>query len=159
MKSHTHYMDLALDQARHAFSLDEVPIGAVVVDPVKGVIGKGHNRRESDHDPTAHAEMLALRAAGAAKGDWRLTECALYVTVEPCPMCAGALVNARIKTLVYGVRDSKAGAVVSLMSLTNDSRLNHQVEVIEGVQNKECAELLRSFFTRLRSGRIDGPMV
>ncbi len=147
------FMDLAIGQARQALKRDEVPVGAVVVSPSGDVVGTGHNLRESLVDPTAHAEIMALREAGEAIGDWRLVGCSVYVTVEPCPMCAGALVNARIQKLVFGVRDPKAGAVVSLFSLASDDRLNHRFEVVEGVRESECAGLLREFFRRLRSGR------
>src|SRR4051812_45562789 len=124
------WMREALVLAREASDADEVPIGAVVVHLPSGrIIGRGANRRERDHDPTAHAEILAMREAGGALGHWRLLDCALYVTLEPCPMCAGALVNARIPRLVYGCDDPKAGAVRTLYQLCEDERLNHRLEV------------------------------
>ncbi len=150
---HWIHMGLAIEQAEEALTKDEVPIGAVVVSPEGEILGSGHNLRETTGDPTAHAEIIALREAGKARGDWRLQDCDLYVTVEPCPMCAGAIVNARIRRLVFGVRDPKAGAVFSLMSVTSDVRLNHQVQVVEGVCAQECTQLLQEFFRRLRTGR------
>jgi tRNA(adenine34) deaminase len=147
---HSTYMQEAIEEAHKARLIDEVPIGAVVV--YKGeVIGRGHNQRETLGDPTAHAEMIAIRQAAERVGSWRLTGAALYVTLEPCPMCAGAIVNARISTLVYGAEDPKAGAVSSLMNLVQDKRLNHSVtEVIAGIRQAECAQLLRDFFRQLR---------
>jgi tRNA(adenine34) deaminase len=143
------FLKLALKEADIAGSKGEVPVGAVVV--LDGnVAAKAHNKREASKDPTAHAEMLAIRKA-AGKGDsWRLNKATLYVTKEPCPMCAGAIVNARIKRLVYGCRDEKGGAVDSLYKLLNDRRLNHQVEVVSGVLEEECAEKLRRFFKERR---------
>ncbi len=147
---HDSYMQEAIAEAHKALRIDEVPIGAVVVyDGV--IIGRGHNQRETLGDPTAHAEMIAIRQAAEQLGSWRLTGAALYVTLEPCPMCAGAIVNARISTLVYGAEDPKAGAVSSLMNLVQDKRLNHTVsEVIAGIRQEECAQLLRDFFRQLR---------
>lgn len=127
----------------------ELPIAAVVFGPDGEVLGTGVNRREAERDPTAHAEILALREAGAALGEWRLTGCTLAVTLEPCTMCAGALVLARVQRLVFGAYDDKAGAVGGLWDVVRDPRLNHQVEVIGGVREAECADLLSSFF-RLR---------
>src|SRR5688500_11542885 len=145
-------MRLALDLARHAASIGEVPIGCVVVDDLNGgVIGRGYNRRETDHDPTAHAEILALRQAAAARGHWRLTDCTLVVTLEPCPMCGGALVNARVPRLVYGCDDPKAGAARTLYQLCSDPRLNHRMAVSYGVLADECAGLLRDFFAAQRA--------
>ena len=147
-----HRMPEAVALARQAMALGEVPIGCVVVNDLTGrVIGRGYNRRETDHDPTAHAEILAMREAGRALGHWRLVDCTLVVTLEPCPMCAGAIVNARIPRLVYGCDDPKAGAVRSLFQVCTDNRLNHRVEVTPGVLAEECAELLRAFFRRQRS--------
>ena len=137
----------AVALAVHAASIGEVPIGCVVVDDLTGkVIGRGYNRRETDHDPTAHAEILALREAAHARGHWRLTDCTLVVTLEPCPMCAGAIVNARVPRLVYGCDDPKAGAVRTLYQICEDRKLNHRVAVAPGVLADECAELLRAFF-------------
>ncbi len=142
-----HWMRQAIEQARLALAADEVPIGCVIVhEPSARIIGAGYNRRESDHDPTAHAEIIAMRQAGAALGHWRLLDCTLYVTLEPCPMCAGAMVNARISKLVYGCDDPKAGAVRTLFQLCSDPRLNHRLEVQPGVLADECAQLLRDFF-------------
>jgi len=142
----------ALVQARLASDLGEVPIGCVVVhEPTGRVIGRAGNRREANRDPTAHAEILALRQAGLAMGDWRLVDCALVVTLEPCPMCAGAIVNARVSRLIYGCADPKAGAVQSLYQICQDPRLNHRVEVCPAVLFEECAELLRAFFRTQRS--------
>ena len=138
-------MRLALEEASLAFSKGEVPVGAVLVSE-DVVIARTHNTRESSKDPTAHAELNAIRI-GAQKGcNWRLTEATLYVTKEPCIMCAGAMVNARISRVFYGCKDEKGGAVDSLYLLLSDKRLNHQVEVISGILADECAELLKRFF-------------
>ena len=144
------WMRWALLEADKAASRGDVPVGCVVVDGRGALIANGRNRREQDQDPTAHAEMVTLRLAAASRGHWRLTDCTLYVTLEPCPMCAGALVNARVKRLVYGCSDPKAGAVRTLMEIAGDSRLNHQVEVVGGVMADECAERLWAFFAKLR---------
>jgi len=145
-------MQEALLEARAAAAIGEVPIGCVVVhEPTGRVIARAGNRRQADHDPTAHAEILALRQAGQAIGHWRLIDCALVVTLEPCPMCAGAIVNARVPRLIYGCTDPKAGAVRTLYQICQDSRLNHQVDVCSGVLADECAELLRTFFQVQRS--------
>jgi tRNA(adenine34) deaminase len=143
------FMEIALQEARIAFDKGEVPVGAVVVNNGE-VISRCHNLRESTKDPTAHAEVLALRAATTAYDSWRLTGATLYVTKEPCVMCSGAIVNARIKKLVYGCRDSKAGGVNSLFTLLSDSRLNHQVDVVFGALEKDCAGLLQDFFRARR---------
>lgn len=146
---HKKYMMEAVREAELALAAGEVPIGAVVVQDGK-VIGRGHNRRERWNDPTAHAEILAIQEASQYLGQWRLTNATLYVTLEPCPMCAGAIVNSRIKTLVFGAYDAKAGAIVSLMNLVQDKRLNHFVEVYDGICQNECSQLLRDFFQDLR---------
>jgi len=143
------FMRLALKEAGLAFLEGEVPVGAVVVKDGK-VISSSHNLREISKDPSAHAEILAIRDATKISDSWRLTGLTLYVTKEPCIMCAGALVNSRITRLVYGCRDGKAGGVDSLYTILNDSRLNHQVEVVSGVLEDECAELLRDFFKERR---------
>lgn len=143
-------MGLALEQARLALAIDEVPVGAVMLSPSGAVIGAGHNLREAQLDPTAHAEVLALRQAAVALGDWQLVGCTLVVTLEPCTMCAGALVQARIARLVFGAWDEKAGAVGSLWDVVRDRRLNHRPEVYSGVRADECAELLTGFFTDRR---------
>src|SRR6266705_5487582 len=143
-------MALALEEARRAESDGEVPIGAVVVLDGR-IIGRGRNRVIADSDPTAHAEMLALREAATEMGNYRLTGAALYVTLEPCPMCCGAAVNARVARVVYGAADPKAGAARSLYRLLDDARLNHQVAVAGGVRSAECAALLSEFFQKKRS--------
>ncbi|AZR74346.1 tRNA-specific adenosine deaminase [Anoxybacter fermentans] len=143
------FMQEAIEEAKKAYAIEEVPIGAVVVKDGE-VIGRGYNLRERDHDPTAHAEIIAIRDAACWLGGWRLTGCTLYVTIEPCPMCAGAILNARIDRVVYGAKDPKAGCAGSLMNILTDGRFNHQAEVISGLLAEECAELMRSFFKRLR---------
>jgi tRNA(adenine34) deaminase len=142
----------ALDEARRAAALGEVPIGAVVARGGE-VVGRGHNRREIDGDPLAHAEMLAIRQAAVRVGGWRLTGCTMYVTLEPCAMCAGALVVSRIDRLVYGAADPKAGFCGTLGNLVQDSRLNHRLEVVAGVEAEASSALLREFFSSLRGGR------
>ena len=145
-------MRQAIALAREAAAIGEVPIGCVVVDDLTGqVIGRGYNRRETDHDPTAHAEVLALREAARARGHWRLTGCTLVVTLEPCPMCAGAIVNARVGRVVYGCDDPKAGATRTLYRICDDPRLNHRATVEGGVLADECAALLREFFKAQRA--------
>ena len=146
-------MALALDEARHALATGDVPVGAVVVDGAGAVVGRGHNGREALADPTAHAEMVALREAAASAGEWRLDGCTLVVTLEPCTMCAGALVLARVSRLVYGAVDEKAGAVGSLWDVVRDRRLNHRPEVVGGVRAEESAEALREFFRTHRDVR------
>ena|SRR5687767_6552871 len=142
-------MRRALEQARAALTEDEVPIGAVIVHEGR-VIGAAHNQRETLRDPTAHAEMISITQAAAALGSWRLEGCTLYVTLEPCPMCAGAIVQARIDTVVYGAADPKAGAVESLYQLLADDRLNHRCDVVSGVLAEECGRLLSDFFQAKR---------
>lgn len=145
-------MARALDLARHAVTLGEIPVAAIVYETESGtLLGSAHNRRELDHDPSAHAEMLAIREAAAKLGSWRLTNCTLIVTLEPCCMCAGLIVNARLGRLVYGCDDPKAGAVCSLHRLTTDQRLNHRVEPIRGVLAEESSQLLRDFFRARRT--------
>lgn len=143
------WMEEALRGAQRALEAGEVPVGAVIVCDGR-VVGRGWNRNVSDSDPTAHAEVVALRDAARALGNHRLGQCELFVTIEPCPMCAGALVHARIKRLVYGADDAKAGAVHSVMQVLNDSRLNHQMEVRAGVLAGRSAELLQAFFRNRR---------
>ncbi len=151
-----YWMTQALAEARRAAELGEVPIGAVVV--LGGeVVGRGHNRREIDGDPLAHAELLALREAALRVRGWRLAGCSMYVTLEPCPMCAGALVASRIDRLVYGAADPKAGFCGSLGNLVQDPRLNHRLEVSSGVLAEESAALLRGFFASLRPPRPVSP--
>ncbi len=143
-------MRVALEEARAALGSDDVPVGAVVVDPGGTVLGRGHNVRERDGDPTGHAELVAIRAAAAAVGEWRLTGCALVVTLEPCTMCAGAVVLSRLDRLVFGAYDEKAGAVGSLWDVVRDRRLNHRPEVVGGVLADECRSLLDDFFAHQR---------
>ena len=143
------WMQEALAEARRAGEIGEVPIGAVIV--LQGeIIGRGHNRREIDRDPLAHAEILAIRQAARWIGGWRLSGCTMFVTLEPCAMCAGALVNSRIDRLVYGAADPKAGYCATLGNLVQDARLNHRLEVTAGVMDEESAALLRAFFAALR---------
>lgn len=144
------WMQFALDEAEDALNRDEVPVGAVVVLEER-IIGRGHNRVITDHDPTAHAEIVALRDAAQTVGNYRLVGATLYVTIEPCAMCAGALINARIKRLVYGARDEKAGAVESVFEICTDPRLNHQLEVEGGVLEPECRQIIQSFFRQKRA--------
>jgi len=145
-------MRTALAEADAALAMQpaEVPVGAVVLDAGGVIIGRGHNRREADADPTAHAEIVAIRAAAAASGDWRLAGCSLVVTLEPCTLCAGAISAARMARLVYGAADPRAGAVGSLWDVLRDRRLDQQTEVIAGVLEDECAGLLREFFASRR---------
>jgi tRNA(adenine34) deaminase len=144
-------MRAALEEARAALATSDVPIGAVVLDPSGEVVGRGRNRREADADPTAHAEVVALREAARARGEWRLNGCTLVVTLEPCTMCAGAIVLARLDRLVFGAFDDKAGAVGSLWDVVRDRRLNHRPEVVSGVLAEESTDLLRGFFATHRA--------
>jgi tRNA(adenine34) deaminase len=145
-------MQEAIAQAQAALAVDEVPIGCVVLDRPSGkIIARAHNRRETHADPTAHAEILALREAAAALGHWRLNDCTLAVTLEPCPMCAGAIINARVGRLIYGCDDPKAGAVRTLFSLCDDPRLNHRVQISAGILADSCSQLLREFFQTQRA--------
>lgn len=152
---HSYYMSLALNIAEQAAEQGEVPVGAVVVyqDPdsqVEQVIGIAHNLRETNHDPCAHAEIIAMQQAAKKLGYWRLHECTLYVTLEPCIMCAGAIVNARVKHVVYGCDDPKAGAVRSIYNIISDQRLNHRSGFTAGVEAEQCATLLKDFFKARR---------
>ncbi len=154
-------MRQALDEAQAAFDEDEVPIGAVVVydDPVSGerrIIAAAHNQREQLRDPTAHAEMIAITQAAQALGNWRLERCTLYVTLEPCPMCAGAMVLARVPRVVYGAADPKAGAATTLFRLLDDPRLNHRAEIIGGVLAQPCGEILSRYFQQKRHASKGG---
>ena len=146
-------MRLALEQAAAAIPGGDVPVGAVVIDGTGAVLASAHNRREADQDPTAHAELIALRDAAAAVGQWRLDGCTLVVTLEPCTMCAGAAVLSRVARVVYGAVDPKAGAVGSLWDVVRDRRLNHRPEVVAGVLADECGEILREWFTSKRVDR------
>lgn len=143
------FMRYAMAEAAHAEALGEVPIGALVVYAGK-IVGRGHNLRETTQDPTAHAEMIAIRAAAEHLGSWRLLDCTLYVTLEPCVMCMGAIILARIPHLVYACRDPRAGAVGSIYNFAADERFNHRVEVKENLLQTECSEQLSKFFRRLR---------
>jgi tRNA(adenine34) deaminase len=142
---------LALEVARGAFGWDEVPVGAVVLDAEGAVVASAHNARVVSHDPTAHAEVIALRAAGVAFGSWQLVGCTLAITLEPCSMCAGAIVLARVARVVFGAWDPKAGAAGSVWDLLRDRRLNHRPEVVGGVREQECAALLAEFFAARRT--------
>jgi tRNA(adenine34) deaminase len=149
MTKNEQWMQLALREAQKAFEEDEVPVGALVIHDNR-IIGRGYNQIERLQDPTAHAEMIAITAAANHLQSRRLAECTLFVTLEPCPMCAGAIVQARIPTLVFGAFDPKAGACGTLFNIVQDKRLNHQPHVISGVCDRECEELLKGFFGRVR---------
>lgn len=153
--THRIWMDEALAEARAAEAHDDVPVGALVVRGGE-VIARAHNERELRQDPTAHAEILALRAAAADVGSWRLDGCVLYVTLEPCAMCAGAVVLARVPTVVYGAADPKAGAVGSVFDIVRDDRLNHRAKVVGGIRGDECGAVLRRFFHRRRAAARAG---
>ncbi len=147
---HVHHMEMALEEAAVAAAEGEVPVGAVIVSLQRGVIAQAHNEREKLKDPTAHAEMIAITQAAQALGSWRLEGCVLYVTLEPCPMCAGAIVLARLPLVVYGTTDPKAGACHTLYQITSDPRLNHRAQVVAGVLAERCADALTSFFAAKR---------
>ncbi|WP_103896502.1 tRNA adenosine(34) deaminase TadA [Caloramator fervidus] len=146
---HEYYMRIALKEAEKSLLVDEVPVGAIIVKDGK-IIARAHNLRETLKDATAHAEILAINEACRVLGGWRLIDCIMYVTLEPCPMCAGAIVNSRIKTLVFGASDPKSGACGSIYNIVNDERLNHRVEVIGGVLRQECGDILKNFFKNKR---------
>ena len=150
LQPHDYWMRQALDQARAAFEEDEVPVGAVVVHEERA-IAQAHNQREILNDPTAHAEMIAITQAAEALGSWRLSDCTLYVTLEPCPMCAGAIVQSRLPTVIFGAADPKGGGCQSLYAITNDERLNHRSVVIGGVLEHECSKILTEFFQKQRA--------
>jgi len=143
------FMNKALDEAYEAYELDEVPIGAVIVKDGR-IIAKGYNRKEVSLDTTNHAEIMAIKEASKNLKNWRLTGCTMYVTVEPCPMCAGAIVNSRITELVIGTMDPKGGACGSLYNIVEDDRLNHRVEVRRGILEEECSNIMKDFFKKLR---------
>ncbi len=149
MEKHHFYMGMAIEEAMRAYSLGEVPVGAVIVKSGK-LIGKGHNLKETLRDPTAHAEIMALREAARGENSWRILEATMYVTLEPCPMCAGAIVLARIPNLVIGAKDPRTGAAGSIMDLTEYPGLNHKVNVVFGVKEEQCSYLLEKFFKELR---------
>ena len=148
------YMKAAYKQAKKAYALGEVPIGCVIVHEGK-VIGRGYNRRNTDKNTLAHAEITAIKRASKVIGDWRLEECTMYVTLEPCQMCAGAIVQARIPKVVFGTRNSKAGCSGSVLDVLHEPKLNHQVETEEGILQEECAEIMRRFFRRFRKNTKD----
>ena len=148
---HVEHMEIALDEARAAFDEDEVPIGAVIVSRHKGVIARAHNQREALKDPTAHAEMIAITQAAQSMQSWRLEDCILYVTLEPCPMCAGAIVLAQVPMVVYGAVNAKAGACDTLYRIPADPRLNHRAQIVGGVLADACGALLTQFFAMKRS--------
>lgn len=150
------YMQVALEEARRAYDAGEIPIGCVIVCKDR-IISRGHNLRESLPDATAHAEIIAIQSACHALHRWRLSDCTLYVTIEPCPMCAGAIVNARIARLVYGAHDVKGGGIRSFFSIADHPGLNHQVDITEGVLEEECRNLMVSFFRERRKLRSAGP--
>lgn len=150
MKNDEKFMRLAIEQAEIAWRLGEVPIGAVVTDSSDKVISSGHNLRETTNDPTAHAEVVAIKKASEHINSWRLEGCTLYVTVEPCVMCIGAIVLSRISRLVFGARDPKAGAVLSLYKIGTDNKLNHSIDYKEGVCAEDCSRILKQFFAALR---------
>ncbi len=149
------WMQAALAEARLAEEKGEVPVGAVVIHDGQ-VIGRGHNLRESSQDPTTHAEMIAIQEAAKHLGSWRLIDATIYVTLEPCPMCAGALVNARVPRVVWGCNDPKAGATETLYAIGNDERLNHRFESVSGVLREECSALLTEFFAAIRAKNNPG---
>jgi tRNA(adenine34) deaminase len=148
---HLHHMEMCLREAEAAEREDEVPIGALVVHPELGVIGLAHNQREQLNDPTAHAELIAITQAGNALRSWRLDGCILYATLEPCPMCAGAVVNSRLPMVVYGAADPKAGACDTLFQIPTDPRLNHRAVVLGGVMADRCGAILTDFFRKKRA--------
>jgi len=147
---HEQFMRLAYREAEAALAEDEVPVGAIIVREGR-VIAAAHNQREQLHDPTAHAEMIAITQAAGALESWRLDDCTLFVTLEPCPMCAGAILQARVPLIVYGAADPKAGAVHSLYQLLSDPRLNHRTQAVSGIMAQECGAILTRFFQQQRS--------
>jgi len=157
LEKHEFFMRQALLEAEAALRVDEVPVGAIIIHKSR-IVGRAYNQREGLRDPTAHAEMIAITQAAAGLGSWRLEECSLYVTLEPCPMCAGAIVQARIPRVVFGASDPKGGAVRTLYQLLSDPRLNHQAEITGGVLERACGELLTRFFRtkRRRCGTRNG---
>lgn len=152
------YMQLAFEEAEKAQKQDEVPIGAVIVDPDGKVIGKGYNRRELDQDSTQHAEMIAIREACKNLGMWRLIDCSLFVTLEPCPMCAGAIINSRIKTVYFGALDPKAGAAGSVVDLFAVEKFNHHPQVIRGLFRDQASQMLKDFFREIRRKQKEAKM-
>ncbi len=156
-KGHAYFMQLALREAQRSADADEVPVGAIIVKDGT-VIGRAHNQTELLKDPTAHAEMIAITQAASAVGDWRLTDTILYVTKEPCPMCAGAIVLARIPLVVFGVADPKRGGAVSVFNILNHPQLNHRPEILQGILEEPCRDMLQNFFRKKRqSQKNDSP--
>lgn len=149
LKDDYYFMERALNQAKVAYKRGEVPVGAVVVKDGK-VISRGYNLRETTNDPTAHAELLAMKKASKKLNSWRLSGCTLYVTLEPCPMCSGVIVNSRIDRVVFGAYDQKAGCCTTLYHLCNDERFNHRAEILGGVMEEDCAKILSDFFKEKR---------
>lgn len=144
------YMQIALELARQAYEINEVPVGAIVVKKSTGkIIGKGYNRREIDKNPLAHAEIAAIKQAAETLGGWRLLDCDIYVTLEPCPMCCGAIINSRIERVIFGAFDSKSGSVESIINMF-DLPFYHKPKIVSGIMQKECSEILSDFFTELR---------
>jgi tRNA(adenine34) deaminase len=156
MTDHERWMEFAFKEAEHAYKRKEVPVGAVIVHENR-IIGRGYNQTETLHDPTAHAEIIAITAAASQLDNHRLENCTMYVTLEPCAMCAGAIVLARIPTLVYGTPDPKAGACGTLYNIVQDERLNHRVELVKGVLEAKCGGILKEFFSKVRANAIDKP--
>ena len=150
---HEIYMREAVKEAKKAFELDETPIGAVIVQDGK-IIGRGYNRRNSEKNPLCHAEIIAINEAAKYIGDWRIENCTIYITVEPCPMCAGAIVQARIPTVVFGAENVKAGCCGSVLNLMQQEKLNHRAEVISDVLRDECSSLMKEFFKNMRKKRM-----
>lgn len=143
------YMDKALEQAEMAREIDEVPIGCVIVYEDK-IIGKGYNRRNTEKNVLAHAEIIAINEACGFMKDWRLEDCTLFVTVEPCPMCSGAILQSRVKRVVFGTRNAKAGCCGSILNVVDDDRFNHRVEIVEGIRQEECSNIMKEFFKEKR---------
>lgn len=143
-------MDKALELAKKAGKMEEIPVGAVIIDENDNLLAMASNRKESDRDATSHAEIIAIRQACQIQQNWRLTNCTLYVTLEPCPMCAGAIIHSRLKTLVYGVDDFKTGSIRTMLNLPDSCASNHSLEVIAGIRENECRELLQSWFISKR---------
>lgn len=147
---HEKYMEEALIEAQKAFDMDEVPIGAVIVHNNE-IIGRGHNRRNTDKNPLYHAEIIAINQASKFLGDWRIEDCTMYVTIEPCPMCAGAILQGRIPTVVYGAKNPKAGCCGSVINLVQQQGFNHRVDIVEGILEEKCAQMMKNFFKRFRT--------
>ncbi len=156
MTEHEKWMEYAFKEAEQAYKRKEIPVGAIIVRDNR-IIGKGYNQIESLRDPTAHAEIIAITAAASQLDNHRLADCALYVTLEPCAMCAGAIVLARIPTLVYGTSDPKTGACGSLYNIAQDERLNHRVDLVRGILEPKCSAILKEFFSKLRTNEIGKP--